>query len=306
MKKHLLVAALLALAACKSSPSPAPPPPVPPGPCTAKLTPRIFDGNPIPSSTYPFAGALAFYTASSEGLCTASLVCPNVILTAAHCFYDQSATTPNAPLSAYRFTLSASVPFTGTSADTQSLPSDATSLKTLAVHPGWTGASNLQSVDNDMAMALLAAPFPGVPLAPLASALPAAGAQASILGYGESEATNGSQQGSFGAGTKRDGTALYAGTLPADATGPADPHIILTQRIAGNNQDTCSGDSGSPLIVAGQDLGTLSGGDSAGCGVYGTGEQGISFYSSAVANAEWIQAQMKAFGCDPAPPVCGG
>ncbi len=56
----------------------------------------IFSGTPV-SSQYPFVGAITLGLNESVGVCTGTLVCSNVVMTAAHCFED------HIPLSSYRF-----------------------------------------------------------------------------------------------------------------------------------------------------------------------------------------------------------
>lgn len=268
----------------------------------------VFDGQSIPSTSYPFVGSVFFNYNGAEGLCTGSLICPRVVLTAAHCFYAYGpASDPgnlNAPLSAYHFSLNATVPITGNPTDAQSLPSDAKAVVSVAIAPGWLGAGHVSSAGPDMAVVQLTgdmtSPLAPLKFTPIPNPAPA-GIPATVVGYGQSDQNDGTQQGLFGAATKRIGNIVYHGTISA-----SDPGTLLASRGA-TGQDTCEGDSGGPLIVNNGVYGTLTGGDETGCGIaigtwqHGSIVQGRAAYASVPNNTAWLQDQMQSL-CGTASP----
>ena len=259
----------------------------------------VFNGASVPSTTLPYVGSLFYSYNGVEGLCTGSLICPNVVISAAHCFYNagpaSNAANQNAPITDFYFSLSATAPFTGSASDIQNLPCDAIVAESVTIASGWNGSKSMTSSGPDMAIVKLAKNMIG-PLASLnftsVSNTTTGGTASTAVGYGQSVQNDGSAAGIYGAGTKRQGDVLYQGAASGDAG------TLLTLR-GSTGQDTCEGDSGGPLLINSKVSGTLSGGDSAGCGVAvgtvesGTKIKGVSYYSSVAYNATWIKAQMQ-------------
>ena len=53
---------------------------------SASVSPRIVGGTEVPDGKYPFMALLVFKTTQGEGDCDGSLIDPDSVLTAAHCF----------------------------------------------------------------------------------------------------------------------------------------------------------------------------------------------------------------------------
>lgn len=252
----------------------------PEGDCKAKSKRfAIYDGKELEKRDYPYVGVLTFKDAAHEGICTASLVCADVVLTAAHCFE----TLDLAP-GGYRFSLATQVPFTGSITDEP--PAGSASGVALTVHPDRATVDKTESRGPDMALLQLDRGF-DVPLAPLAfDEVAVDGApkeQAVIVGYGTTGAAL------EGTGVKRAGTQLFAGTRPTDKG------TVFTVPDAGR-QTSCEGDSGGPLLVRDEVYGIISGGEVAECKA--PEAEALSYAASVPASAAWLKETIKS--------LCGG
>lgn len=195
----------------------------------ATAVPRIING--VPTTAYPAVAAVFIFTATGEFLCSATLVSPSVILTAAHCvdndpiaidavfFPDSETETPYAAV-AY------------------------------AIHPEYRFPAA------DLAMVLLEAPVAGVTPVPLVDRSPRRRKVGTIVGYGADEAGN--------MGVKEMGAVRLVQCprrVPSLGLQPGDLSRALCWRARSWGQDTCHGDSGGPLLVGEALAGVTSGGD---------------------------------------------
>ena len=168
--------------------------------------------------------------ATSAEQCTATLVAPKVLLTAAHCV----------PAGAYAFQYNPSA--------------DADPFDFKA--PGWVNAvggiadpayNGDPSNGHDVGVILLGAAPAG--LTPIAlGPAPAAGAQVRAVGFGLSDGV-----AKTGTGTKREITISVTSVLPHEFVAGTDLH------------GTCHGDSGGPIFEGSVLVGTTSYGDTADC-----------------------------------------
>ena len=193
------------------------------------LTQEIRHG--VETQSRPEVGKV--YSFFGISLCTGTLIAPDLVLTAAHCV---SGTTSN---------------------DVQFQPGTRGAglyqVRDLRLTPGFVNVA--VPGKPDLALLKLREPVPGVPAATLASQPVSIGSIVDVFGYGRDE-SNGN------AGIKRQGkmrvTAYESGTarLP-DGTSYTARDIVFAP--AGNDELTCSGDSGGPVFNAqGQILGVNS------------------------------------------------
>lgn len=152
------------------------------------------------------------------GTCTATLIAPNKLLTAAHCVEDFNPATEKALVSNLQ------KPRVGT-------PGDWQPVARVDIHPAWATQHYINE-GHDCAVLTLAANYPNVE--PLAVSFDAAavvrGTPVTLIGYGNNVAGSGSGQKRVGSGTIQD---VYDGVIGA----------------AGASQRTCQGDSGGGLIA---------------------------------------------------------
>jgi len=186
------------------------------------------------TTEFPAVGTLSS-TDLGGPFCTATLIGPRTVLTAAHCLDDVDA-------SAFEF-------LTGPNSDTPTARFKASGGKQ---HPQWNSAK----IENDIALVFLAEDASVDPL-PTATALPSdvIGQKLRFVGYG---VTNGTSQTGFG--LKRE---VYVTVREL-----SDTQIKYSDK----GKNTCNGDSGGPafLQVGGrwQIVGVTSFGDR-GCTQYG-------------------------------------
>jgi hypothetical protein len=186
----------------------------------------IRGGDPVKSGDYPRVGMVAINSrrtsdnAKRTGTCTGTLVCPNVVMTARHCY----AASAGVLIDSTSFKL-----------DSWQTPVPLVDTAYLATAP---------SPNTDIALSILESPVADVGAYDskiLASAaVPSGTGDLTAVGYGD----NGQGQ----TGVRRTGTMKFAGYVASPPFGTDDkthPLIKLTQGRA--DQIACPGDSGGPL-----------------------------------------------------------
>ena len=198
----------------------------------------ILGGTADTTSTTIFLLDLRFDTGAS--ICSAVLISPKVLLTAAHCvdpvFHGATTVTARATNKANTVML---------------MQSDMIDATAIARHPSWDPVD--QQSDFDLAAILLARAPPGVTPSALSTALPAnaLGQLLRIIGYGRSSASDGTSSG-----TRRTVSLPVTGVTPANLT-------FGTDGVAG----ICAGDSGGPSFLGDAVVGIHSRTQAVSCGV---------------------------------------
>ncbi len=171
-------------------------------------------------------------TGTSIGGCTATVIAPTVLLTAAHCI----------PAGAARFQYNPAA-----TASTFDL-NGAGWINAVAgiPHPAYTGDA---TAGHDVAVVILASDV-GLAASPLGAA-PANGSTVRAVGYGRNEAKGG--PGVYGSGTKRSVDIVVSAVTDREFVAGVDL------------QGTCHGDSGGPIFQNGVVVGTTSYGSTGDC-----------------------------------------
>lgn len=248
----------------------------------ATPAPQIVNG--LPTAQYAGVGAiLRQYGFGLGSTCTGTLIGCRTVLTAAHCVCpgDTFCSVDPAPLRVF-------LQHAGIVA-----------VDRVDVHP--TYAFGLR---NDVAVLTLAEDVQGIsPAALNAAGSPAAGTPGTIVGFG---VTRGSADDG---GIKRTGEVELASCSSAPFPVPEPAHVCWTFTAplgpAGADANTCAGDSGGPLFVAGTSgpllAGVTSGGSSDECL-----PDDVSFDANVFENLAFIQAIAGSAGgtsCGSLPPV---
>lgn len=196
---------------------------------------EVLGGTADPSTTTVFLLDLRFDNGSSA-ICSAVLVSPKVLLTAAHCvdpvFHSATVLTARAT----------------NKADTVMLMmSDMIDVTTTALHPRWN--PSVTQSDYDLAMVLLARAPAGLTAEPLNRTAPTVGQSVRQLGYGRTSAGDAASSG-----TRRTVTTPIASVTATHFTFGTAGTIGI-----------CAGDSGGPSFLGPAVAGIHSNAD-ASCG----------------------------------------
>ena len=207
-------------------------------PAIHSRTDPILGGAADTTSTSVFLLDLSFDTGAA--ICSAVLISPRVLLTAAHCVDP-----------VFHTATSLTVKATNKPDTVGLMQSDMIDVTLISRHPSWNPAD--QQSDFDLAVLLLAVAPVGVPPPPLLRALPAnpLSQHLTVIGYGRQSLSDAASSG-----TRR------TVTVPLDGVGAATLDYG-TNAVAG----ICAGDSGGPSLLGGAVAGIHSRSEGSSCGL---------------------------------------
>lgn len=234
---------------------------------------RIINGKPASTSTYPWMASIFILggkDSDSGGGCGGSLIAPNWILTAAHCFLNEDGDAiAEDPASLTSVTLN-----TNNIAEV-SIGAVERSARRVLIHPDYQPdpETSDNTHDFDMALIELSAPVNLTPVKLYRGIVPAH-LPAIVAGWGAT----------VGDGTEPSDTLLQTQLVSATTEVCEAAHegfITSNMLCAGSyadidNSDTCQGDSGGPLFVnlaqGAMQIGVTSfgGSETANCGTPGS------------------------------------
>ena len=219
--------------------------------------------NGTPESRPQFSGVGMILPSATHGACTATLISPLVVLTAAQCLRD------NSPDHVFEFSLG---------------PGRTATVTDIRVHPlaetfdGFNLAFDVALVKLDSAVA---SSWTDVIPATLRSDLPATGIEADAIGFGETSA-------GAGDGRRTSGTLLLTQYLAGEGPiGNFWPTAFLEAIPGSADQMFCPAGTGGPLFVEDQIVGVASFRFVEPCT-----EPGPGYYVTVNHLADWIQATL--------------
>ncbi|MFC9329327.1 S1 family peptidase [Kitasatospora sp. NPDC057015] len=214
---------------------------------------RIVGGSATVTGEHPWVVALAsrqqFGTGRSGQFCGGALVTPTKVVTAAHCFYDESrgrrVDRPGLRVLVGRDDLRGT---SGREVDVQNV----------WLHPDYSFAANM----NDVAVLTLATPQTDRPVIELlgqGETEPyAPGTPAQVFGWGDTVGDGHYSPTLRGVEVPIVADETCAHAYPGGPDGHFDARGMVCAGEAEGGRDACQGDSGGPLVVAGRLAGLVS------------------------------------------------
>ncbi|MFB7665564.1 trypsin-like serine protease [Kitasatospora sp. NPDC056138] len=240
---------------------------------------RVVGGAAVSTAAHPWMVALSsrreYGNARSGQFCGGTLVAPTKVVTAAHCFYDESngrrVDRPGLRVIVGRDDL--------TRRDGREVE-----VREVRIHPNYAYAANMQ----DVAVLTLAEPQPATAvldyLSPGETEPYAPGTRAQVFGWGDTRG-----DGSY-SNTLRSvevpivADEICAHAYPGGPDGAFDARGMVCAGEEHGGKDACQGDSGGPLVVAGRLAGLVSWGT----GCADANHPGV--YTRVAAVSEWLHS----------------
>ncbi|MEV7780754.1 serine protease [Kitasatospora sp. NPDC088351] len=223
----------------------------PAGPAEAQR--RIVGGVAVSTSDHPWAVALAsrqqFGNGRSGQFCGGALVTATKVVTAAHCFYDESkgqrVDRPGLKVVVGRDDLRGSI-------------GREVAVQSVWIHPDYAFAANM----NDVAVLTLTesqGTRPVIGMVGQGEAEPyAPGTRAQVFGWGDTSGTGNYSPTLRGVDVPIIADQTCAHAYPGGPDGRFDARGMVCAGEEKGGKDACQGDSGGPLIVAGRLVGLVS------------------------------------------------
>ena len=253
---------------------------------------EIIAGQKTTIDTYPWMVSIWFdYDGYSDQGCGGTLIAPDWVLTAGHCFLDAEGTQID-----WNLVGSTEIVLNSTNLSPLDPEAQQRTIEQLVVHPSYQPNSYWNQNDFDMALIKLSQPVYSIePISLSASDSLAAGDRMRAMGWGATAV------GAFGESTD------YSNTLKEvdlqyvtfdeclSIYGYGITGNMLCAGGFNNTNDTCQGDSGGPLVIEGQEgwvqVGVTSFGEGCGNpeipGVYANVAALQTFIQSYVPNAQF-------------------
>ncbi len=258
-------------------------------PASAHASPRVIGGKPATAGAWGFIVPLLAADnpdAYAAQFCGGSYVAARFVITAAHCVAD-GVENENGEIycDKYRVVDPAGIQI---APGLQYLPSGGSEeriqVKSITVHPDYASCS----IENDVAVLELTRPaVTPHTLVPLAHERPTTTVPGSVAGWGTTEPVKGAfprqlMSLDLSVFSSAECNANLGDLLPNGVLPPS----MVCAGVLGGSQDTCSGDSGGPLIAGGLLVGLTSWG-------FGCASEQYGVYTNVPVFREWVLAQLQ-------------